>query len=208
MRIGFMDIGLLRISAIAALMAISAGAAADPLPRASRAVTGAQTSVPYGWVDFCQRYAGECDGPATAPRDLHLSARALRDLSRVNAEVNARIEAVSDKDHWGAIDRWDYPDDGKGDCEDVALLKRRTLIGLGYPAQALLMTVVKDKNGDGHAVLTARTDRGDFVLDNLDDQVKDWRATDYRFVKRQSQADVNAWVAIGPPTDAPAYVSR
>lgn len=198
----------MRILAIAVLMATAGVATADPLPRASRAVTGAQTSVPYGWVEFCQRYAGECDGPAHTPRDLQMSARALRDLSRVNAEVNARIEAVSDMDHWGVIDQWDYPGDGKGDCEDVALLKRRMLVKLGYPAQALLMTVVKDKNGDGHAVLTARTDRGDFVLDNLDDQVKDWRATGYRFVKRQSQSDVNTWVAIGAPTDAPAYVSR
>ncbi len=199
----------MRLVCLATALTMWAGAAAaEALPRASHAATGAETSVPYGWVDFCQRYKGECDGPATFARDLRLTARSLRDLSRVNARVNAAVEAVSDQEHWGLIDQWDYPADGRGDCEDVALLKRRMLIRLGYPAQALLMTVVKDKNGDGHAVLTARTDHGDFVLDNLDDTVRDWRATGYRFVKRQSQADANTWVAIGAPTTAPAYVSR
>ena len=74
--------------------------------------------------------------------------------------------------------------------------------------QALLMTVVKDKNDEGHAVLTVKTDHGDYVLDNLTDDVKGWKQTGYRFVKRQSQTDMNTWVSIGPPTSAPAYVSR
>ncbi len=172
------------------------------------AETGAETSVPYGWVDFCQRYKGECDAGLKAARDVELTGKALRDIERVNRWVNKNIESVSDMDHWKLVDRWDYPSDGKGDCEDYALLKRRMLTDLGYPAQALLMTVVKDKKGDGHAVLTVRTDRGDYVLDNLEDEVKGWKKTGYRFVKRQSQTDANTWVTIGEPTTAPAYVSR
>ncbi len=54
-----------------------------------------------------------------------------------------------------------------GDCEDIALLKRRDLIEKGWPVGALLMTVVRQANGEGHAVLTVLTDRGDLVLDNL-----------------------------------------
>lgn len=88
------------------------------------------------------------------------------------------------------------------------LLKRRMLSDLGYPVQALLITVVKDRKGDGHAVLTVRTDRGDYILDNLEEEVKGWKKTGYRFVKRQTQSDVNTWVTIGEPTAAPAYVSR
>lgn len=169
---------------------------------------GPDTSVPFGWLDFCHRHRGECDNDASAPRDIDLTAKAYKEIQRINAWVNHSIEPVSDMDHWGVVDQWDYPTDGKGDCEDFALLKRRMLIEHGFPRQALLMTVVKEKNGDGHAVLTVKTNRGEFVLDNMSDAIKPWTMTPYRFVKRQSQENQNVWVAIGDPTSAPLYVSR
>lgn len=52
------------------------------------------------------------------------------------------------------------------------LLKRRELIALVIPVNTLLMTLVRQANGEGHAVLTVRTDRGDFILDNLDQRVR------------------------------------
>ncbi len=78
---------------------------------------------------------------------------------------------------------------GKGDCEDYVLLKRRMLMQAGWPREALLITVVRDKKGDGHAVLTVKTDKGDFILDNQAENVLLWSETGYRFVKRQSQSD-------------------
>ena len=48
------------------------------------------------------------------------------------------------------------------------------------------MTVVRDEKGEGHAVLTARTVQGDFILDNKVDEVKAWHRTRYDFVMRQS----------------------
>ena len=76
------------------------------------------------------------------------------------------IEPISNLDHWGTtLDHWDYPVDGKGDCKIYALFKRKLLIERGFPRQALLMTIVRDLNGEGHAVLTVKTDRGDFVLE-------------------------------------------
>ncbi len=176
--------------------------------RVSFASTGGETSVPYGWVDFCSRYAGECPNNDLAEQTIELTASAMRAIRRVNAYVNRAIEPVSDMDHWGVVDQWDYPTDGKGDCEDYALMKRHMLMQEGFPRQALLMTVVKERNGDGHAVLTVRTNRGDFVLDNLLDEVRLWDVTPYRFVKRQSASNPNVWVAIGAPTNAPAYVSK
>ena len=89
----------------------------------------------------------------------------------------------------------DLPD-RKGDCEDFVLLKRRDLIDKGWPVGALLITVVRQQNGDGHAVLTVLTDRGDLVLDNLEPRVKLWSQTDYQYVKRQSEFDTGKWVAI------------
>jgi predicted transglutaminase-like cysteine proteinase len=95
------------------------------------------------------------------------------------------------------ITGWSYPDDGYGDCEDYVLLKQRMLIQSGWPRQALLMTVVRDKNEESHAVLTVTTDKGDYVLDNQNEHILLWSKTRYRFVKRQSQSNPNEWVSLG-----------
>ena len=60
---------------------------------------------------------------------------------------------------------------GAGDCEDYVLEKRRELMHKGLSASDLLITVVRKPDGEGHAMLTVRTDKGDFVLDNLTDAV-------------------------------------
>jgi len=162
------------------------------------------TRPPIGWVDFCVRYVGKCATTPSTPRDIVLSARAFKDLARVNKWVNDAVKPMTDMDHWGVIEQWDYPDDGYGDCEDYVLLKRRLLIEAGWPREALLITVVRDKKVEGHAVLTVKTDRGEFILDNQTDDILLWFETGYRFVKRQSQRDPNVWVALGDPRPAPA----
>jgi predicted transglutaminase-like cysteine proteinase len=128
-------------------------------------------------------------------------------MVKVNAWVNEAIKPMTDLEHWGVVERWNYPDDGYGDCEDYVLLKRRMLMRAGWPREALLITVVRDKKGDGHAVLTIKTDRGEFVLDNQEPQVLPWSKTGYRFVKRQSQSDPNVWVSLDEPRRSPATVS-
>jgi predicted transglutaminase-like cysteine proteinase len=65
----------------------------------------------------------------TAPRDLALSPEAWKDLVRVNNWVNETIKPLTDLEHWGVVERWSYPNDGYGDCEDYVLLKRRMLSG-------------------------------------------------------------------------------
>ena len=67
---------------------------------------------------------------------------------------------------------------------------------MGYPLGALLMTVGKDTDGGGHAVLTVVTDLGDFVLDNVEQRVLLWKDVEIYFLKRQSQNDPNAWVSL------------
>ena len=166
------------------------------------------TSVPYGWVDFCNRYAGECDGPTLTPATISPTAANLRDIEQVNRNINASVQSVTDLEHWGVVDRWDYPLDGKGDCEDYVLMKRKILMGHGMPRQALLVTVVKDHVGEGHAVLTVRTGKGDLVLDNMTDAVLRWDDTGYRFVKQQSAEDQNRWLSIGTPEPGPLFTAR
>jgi predicted transglutaminase-like cysteine proteinase len=191
---------------VGALFLLSPAAAA-PVSASSFTPVGAPTSVPFGWADFCRRYQGECDIGALQPVDIVAASKTIKELERVNKWVNSHIQPITDMEHQGVISQWDYPADGKGDCDEFALLKRKILIEEGFPRQALLMTIVK-AGGEGHAILTIKTSAGDFILDNLTDEMKLWDKTGYRFVKRQSQADQNVWVQLGDPTPAPAYTSR
>jgi predicted transglutaminase-like cysteine proteinase len=184
----------------------TAASHAGPMPLVHVAVADV-TRAPIGWVEFCSNNPRDCAGGVSSPRDVVLSGKAWRDLVRVNAWVNDTVKPVTDLEHWGVVERWSYPDDGYGDCEDYVLLKRRMLIQAGWPREALLITVVRDKKNDGHAVLTVKTNKGEFVLDNQEPQVLPWNKTGYRFVKRQSQSDPNVWVALGEPHGAPATVS-
>jgi predicted transglutaminase-like cysteine proteinase len=187
------------------VIAIPRGAsAAEPLLYAS---TGEVSRPPIGWVEFCADYPLDCNGIQNSPRDVVLSTKAWKELVLLNRWVNETVKPMTDLEHFGVVERWTYPDDGYGDCEDYALLKRQTLIQAGWPREALLMTVVRDKNGDGHAVLTVKTDRGEFVLDNQTDTIMLWSDTTYRFVKRQSQYDPNSWVSLGDLRPAAATAS-
>ena len=149
---------------------------------------------PIGWTQFCRTYPAECDTKPASPRDVVLGDKAWAELNRVNLWANHNIKPMTDMDHYGMIQWWRYPDDGAGSCHSYALLKRRMLMQAGWPRQALLMTIVRDTEGAGHAVLTVRTDRGEFILDNLTDTVLLWSKTPYHYYKRQSQDDPNSWV--------------
>ncbi len=192
-----------------ALFATPAGSAAAERPQymPQYIPVGEVTRAPIGWVEFCVEYDPECKTTSSMARDIVLSVAAWKDLQRVNLWVNTNVKPMTDMDHWGVVERWNYPDDGYGDCEDYVLQKRRMLIKAGWPREALLITVVRDRNGDGHAVLTVKTDKGEFILDNQSDQILPWTETGYRFVKRQSQSDPNAWVSLGDPHAAPATAS-
>jgi predicted transglutaminase-like cysteine proteinase len=144
---------------------------------------GTPVRAPIGWLEFCAEYAPECEPRAVEARDVVLSSKAWKDLVRINKWVNDTVKPITDLEHWGVVERWNYPDDGYGDCEDY---------------------VVRDKRGDGHAVLTVKTDKGEFILDNQNADILLWSDTGYRFVKRQSQSDPNAWVALGDTRPAPA----
>lgn len=188
--------------ALAAAPAMPPANAADERPLFVS--VGAALRAPIGWTEFCSNHARECEPSPVEARDIVLSTKAWKDLVRINKRVNDTITPLTDFEHWGVVERWNYPDDGYGDCEDYVLLKRRMLMQAGWPRQALLITVVRDKRGDGHAVLTVKTDKGEFVLDNQNTEVMLWSETGYRFVKRQSQTDPNTWLALSDPRPATA----
>jgi predicted transglutaminase-like cysteine proteinase len=181
--------------ALGALFSAASGSSTEALLYAPLAE---RTPMPIGWEQFCTTYAGVCDTSPSTPRDIVLSPRAWHDLAAVNDWVNHTIQPMTDMDHYGMIQWWRYPDDGAGSCHSYALLKRRILIEAGWPREALLMTIVRTDygRGEGHAVLTVKTDRGEFILDNLTDEIRLWSRTPYLYYKRQSQDDPNTWVRI------------
>jgi len=145
---------------------------------------------------FCEVFPAECAVDLSEPAVISLSPDLWSTIVQVNERVNTTILSVTDQDHWGVADRWDYPDDGMGDCEDIQLLKRRLLSEAGLPKRAMRMTVVIDEQGAGHAVMMIRTDHGDFILDNKRNPVLPWKKTGYVFLKREG-TDSAAWVALG-----------
>jgi len=153
---------------------------------------------PVGYVQFCARMPNDDDcaikGPSK-PQKLAMSPERWNLLYQVNSYVNGKIAPVSDQDLYGQPEYWAYPTDA-GDCEDYVLLKRRYLEGLGFPADALLITVVLDEKKEGHAVLTVTTADGDYVLDNRRNDVVRWSDVGYTFLKRQSASDPRQWVTL------------
>jgi predicted transglutaminase-like cysteine proteinase len=166
-----------------------------PAPTAALLSSGLAGPTP-AWMEFCGRQPQECTVDASEPAVLSLNHELWLSIVEVNERVNRAILAVTDQDHWGEVDRWDYPDDGLGDCEDIQLLKRRLLIEAGLPRRALRMAVVIDEQGAGHAVLMVRTDGGEFILDNKRDAILAWYQTGYHYVKREGDENA-AWIWLG-----------
>jgi predicted transglutaminase-like cysteine proteinase len=164
-------------------------------------------SPPPAFNRFCEENPTECL-PQKQSASFSDSPERLEQLDRVNREVNRAIKPETDIEHYGIEDYWTLPRDGKGDCEDYALLKRHILLAMGWPSSALLMTVVRIENGEGHAVLSAKTRSGDFILDNRTDVLKLWYQTSYSFKMRQSVYDPKVWLDLDPSDDAlPAPIS-
>lgn len=157
--------------------------------------TAGLTSIPIGHYQFCKSNPEECRTKTRGDVRVELTQKNWNDLLQVNYDANVQIAPVTDAELYGVEELWTYSTT-LGDCEDYVLVKRRALMSKGWPPASLLITVVRQKNGEGHAVLTVRTDRGDLVLDNLENDVKLWHQTDYTFLKRQSKNHTGKWETI------------
>lgn len=150
---------------------------------------------PIGYVNFCALNRTDCKNLGGTTRQIVLTKKNWKILHEVNAYVNKSVAPITDQDLYDVPEFWTYPS-GAGDCEDYVLQKKRYLEGLGFPAETLLITVVLDENGGGHAVLTVRTDRGDLALDNRHDKIRTWDKTGYTYIKRQAQGNPQQWVSL------------
>ncbi len=161
------------------------------------------TLPPIGYVNFCREHQADClPQPKFADR-VQLTGAKFRELEQVNMQVNTSVQPMTDMELYHKVEYWTYPTKHKGDCEDYVLLKQRLLIERGWPESTLLITVVRDENNEGHAVLTVRTDKGDFVLDNKRNEILRFADTPYTYIKRQSERNPLVWISLLPPETAP-----
>lgn len=94
------------------------------------------TEMTHNWIDFI-KYANT----------LHIDDQ----LNAVNKHVNQLIHYSTDESTWGENDKWTTPlelfSKGKGDCEDIAILKMITLLELDWDPELLRLHYVKAKMG-------------------------------------------------------------
>ena len=183
----------IKTGTLAFLFSLVAAQAAMALP-ANTPLAGA-TNQPIGHYEFCKQYSGECGPNGKDDGPLKLTQENWQTILNVNYAANTDYVPMTDMEIYGTEEKWTYPD-GAADCEDYVLIKRKHLMEAGISPSNLLITVVLQPNGEGHAVLTVRTDRGDFVLDNMRNKVLLWSETEYRFLKRQSSANSGKWVKL------------
>jgi predicted transglutaminase-like cysteine proteinase len=176
---------------------------ASRIQKAAFIMSYAETLPPIGYVNFCRESPADCRPGRRFADRIQLTAAKLRLVETVNSEVNTTVQPITDLELYGKTEWWSYPMDNKGDCEDYVLLKRKMLIERGFPESALLITVVRDENNEGHAVLTVRTDQGDFILDNKRREIMRWADAPYIFVKRQSERNPLVWISLLPPDFVP-----
>ena len=149
--------------------------------------------MPAGYLALCQSNPRICNlgrtgHPGSWRGDVaHLTPQRFRELVAVTGAVNRSMAQVEDRTQFGVSDIWTVGGRA-GDCEDFALTKRAALLAKGWPRSSVLVALVYLR-GAQHAVLVARTDQGDYVLDNLNSTVKPWRETAYSWNKIQGPSE-------------------
>jgi predicted transglutaminase-like cysteine proteinase len=166
------------------------------LPLAGKISFGNGAVEPFGEFMLCRRNPSVCRpraarGVATSQGQVRLTPDLLQRINAVNLQTNAAIvpAAETNGDVWKVGGR-------TGDCEDYALAKRAKLLQMGFPSSAVLIATAYQRSGAYHAILVVRTDRGDFVLDNLSKAIKPWDRTGYRFEMIQSPENPRSWRVI------------
>ncbi|HEU4839150.1 MAG TPA: transglutaminase-like cysteine peptidase [Micavibrio sp.] len=170
-------------------------AAAEKIPDSVSLQLGARTFEQAGHMAFCKTHADECNVRSDDTTPLRLTRKIWNNIVAVNVFVNKSIKGASDTKLYGVEEKWAYPVKA-GDCEDFALQKRKLLLKQGIAASSLILTVVEKKDKKGHAVLTVRTDHGDYFLDNLVLRPYPVNKYKYNILKAQNPAHSGEWVFV------------
>jgi predicted transglutaminase-like cysteine proteinase len=157
------------------------------------------TLAPFAHTRFCSKYADECrpDRMMFRPNRIAMNADRLRELTRVNTQVNRDIRPTRVNETI-AGEQW-LISPKSGDCNDYAVTKRHELLAKGWPSRGLLLAEVITTWGEHHLVLVVRTRNGDMVADNLNANLRVWNKTAYQWVRVQSPANPKYWSTIKAP---------
>lgn len=182
---------LLGLGSIAEAAGGPAGIARDATRTMSRIVEKQAVNPPFAHILFCARNPDECRdnrGKSVVP----MTPERFRELVELNRKINKSIRGRNDNKFNLNGDLWEV-NVKSGDCEDFALTKRSRLLAMGWSSRALRIAKAHTSSGEGHAVLIVRTDRGDLVLDNRFNSIKNFEKTDLRLEMIQSEADPLVW---------------
>jgi predicted transglutaminase-like cysteine proteinase len=190
----------LALAAIILAALATGGAAAAPGSSIEVLARDTGSAGPIGWLRLCARQPGECL-PAVAETRVAMTKERWMTLAGINEQVNRRFRQVSDP---AGQDDWRADAVARGDCEDMALAKRRLLLAEGWPRGALRL-VVALVEGEHHLVLAVETTEGTLVLDNLQPAPMPWGELPYRWVMLE-RPSVPAWwsdlAPVQPASDA------
>lgn len=91
-------------------------------------------------------------------------------LDKVQKKGNSDVSYKTDKQIYKVEEKWSYPKFENerlvGDCEDIALYKRKLLIDAGIPKEVILLTICLTPDKQGHCVLSVVTHKRDYILCN------------------------------------------
>ncbi|MBT4793136.1 MAG: transglutaminase [Halobacteriovoraceae bacterium] len=142
-------------------------------------------ALPTFYQDFCDRWPGECD--LSGRSSVGYTKRIKELVNTVNTAVNTELHFQLDQLTYDREEFWNYPQDGRGDCEDNALEKRRRLVALGIPRGALrIMTAFHRELYYGHALLALETDQGTYILDQDNPKILLWNKINYIIEARET----------------------
>ena len=162
-------------------------------PELERLALGTPSLAPMAHVVFCLKYHSDCEvnHMAFRARPVELNAEKWDQLRMVNTAVNRAIRPEPNLE--GLVgEKW-LVSPKAGDCNDYAVTKRHELLARGWPSRSLLLAEVVVPSGEHHLVVVVRVREGDFVLDNLNANVRPWSTTRYRWVRVQSPLNPKFW---------------
>jgi predicted transglutaminase-like cysteine proteinase len=160
---------------------------------------------PFAYTHFCLRYAEDCREHGHVfkrPHPVVLTETRWKELAEINQRVNRSIMPqayINDKTY----DTWRIAP-ARGDCNDYAVTKRHELLTRGWPSRSVLLAEVITTWGEHHMVLIVRTDAQDFILDNLNANIKPWSKTPYEWVRMESPIYRGLWTTIKTPAEQTA----
>lgn len=157
-----------------------------------------QISAPNGFTMMCNSQPQACADPSVNVAESSGHWETL--LGRINRRVNRHVRQVSDAARFGQRDVWQASGINRGasgDCEDIALEKRKLLTEAGVPANRLFLALVYGRDGVGlHLVLIARTEQGDVVLDSRSSSITPWSNAPYTWIAMQSADRPDSWFSV------------